>query len=274
MIVGLLASKGGVGRTTLARSLAEAVTGGQQGECSLYELDVCNPKIFSFFSWSGDQVNRRVSKVDNEKCKMVGKCLEACKFGAILKMDDKIGRRTGICRGCGLCREVCPEGAIDWDEIQAGEIGKIKDDKLAIVGGRMAHNDYWEGFLIRKVQQEFPLDPDQHIVVKAPLGLGATALRAVKQAEAMLLVTTTHPSLENEISTFGQIIQGFGVPGGIVLQGSEVTQSVKEHCANLGLECFLVSHLENFGDDETLQQHDPALAKQLDKIWDFVGGVS
>ncbi|NPA95891.1 MAG: hypothetical protein GXO58_10750 [Thermodesulfobacteria bacterium] len=272
MIIGLLASKGGVGRTTLARSLAEAATNERKSKCSLYEMDICNPKILSFYDWSGEQVTRKVSKVLHDKCKMVGKCLEACKFGAILKIDDKIGRRTGICRGCGLCRESCPEGAIDWDEKPAGEIGKVEQGDLAVIGGRIAKDDYWEGFLLKKIQDEYPLEPDMDAVIKAPLGLGATAMRAVKLVEAMVLVTTSHPGLEEEISTFGQILQGFGGPGGVVYQGSEAPQSLKEQCDNWGLECLVLPKLEGL-EKETLQQRDPALAKELNKIWELGGGA-
>ncbi len=264
MIIGLLASKGNVGRADLAMNLAEVALDQSGNKCSLYEMDICHPKILSKFSWNGSKVTRKVSKVIHEKCKMVGKCLEACKFGAIVKADDKIGRRTGICRGCGLCREVCPEGAIDWEEIEAGEIGRLEDGNLVVVGGRQANDNHWEGFLIKKIQEEYPIDPDQNVIIRAPLGLGATSLRAVKQAEVMVLCTASHPTLEHEVSTFGQIVQGFGIPGAIAFKGSTLPDALNSQAKDFGLETFQIP--------ESDASKDSALKENLTKIWQLGGG--
>jgi len=62
MNIALLASKGGIGRSTLAFNLAKLKT--TERKVFLYEFDVANPKLISLFSnWSGQTIKRRVSKV-------------------------------------------------------------------------------------------------------------------------------------------------------------------------------------------------------------------
>lgn len=99
--------------------------------------EVCPKKAISF-------VNGR-SVIDEEKCVKCGKCINACAYGAIVKMErpcakacgmeaigsDKYGRaeiNQDKCVSCGMCLANCPFGAIS-DKAQIFQtIQAIKSD--------------------------------------------------------------------------------------------------------------------------------------------------
>ena len=235
MNIALLASTGGIGRSTLAFNLAKLKA--EDTEVSLYEFDVAYPKLIPFFNnWSGETIKRRVSKVLYDKCKFHQKCFDVCQFGAIKKENNKPVRVVSICRGCGVCVEVCPDHAIDWEEIVSGEIGQAQTDNLTLYAAKLALGQAWEGFLIRKLKESYPMEGNKLNILKAPLGLGAENLRAVKDSNTFILVTSPSIILDEEIKTFGEIVQGFGVPGFVIIRDKEVSKEIEELISNFGLE--------------------------------------
>ncbi len=63
-------------------------------------------------------------KIDNNKCSLCEKCIEACPFGAIQITDSKITINSS-CKMCKLCVKSCPESAISVSE-KKNEIDKSK----------------------------------------------------------------------------------------------------------------------------------------------------
>ena len=59
-----------------------------------------------------------VARVNQDRCRGCGHCLDACPFAAIEMVGDTIeDRKSSIiemhCQGCGTCLSVCPTGAVD-----------------------------------------------------------------------------------------------------------------------------------------------------------------
>ncbi len=64
------------------------------------------------------RISPLVSQIDTEKCIGCGLCAEVCPFGAIAfdEVEGKGHRARNIsasCKGCGLCASTCPQKAID-----------------------------------------------------------------------------------------------------------------------------------------------------------------
>ena len=269
MVIGLLAGRGNVGRTSLSLALARLAA--ERSKVSLYEYDVVSPKLIPFFPWQAEEVKRRITDIDREKCTLAGKCLEACQFGVIKREGDSVRHRLHLCRGCGACREVCPERAIVWKEVPCGEIGRGEQGNVTLHAARLRPEEGWDGFLTRKLRETFPQQGDA--VLKAPLGLSAPALRTVKDSEAFVLVSTVHPQVEDEVKVFGEIIQGFGVPGAVVLNlSAAVPESVSRLCQSLGLTTFSLPRVEGLAPGRELLAEAPELRPTLEEIIAWGGG--
>lgn len=55
-------------------------------------------------------------KVQKEKCKGCGECVEVCPVSAIcLDNEQKATINQDICLGCGCCASCCKNGAISFE---------------------------------------------------------------------------------------------------------------------------------------------------------------
>ena len=57
-------------------------------------------------------------KIDDEKCKSCGECVDVCPADVLKTVDDKTNvANPDECLGCESCVSVCPEEAIAVEEI-------------------------------------------------------------------------------------------------------------------------------------------------------------
>ncbi len=65
-------------------------------------------------------MNRRIIKIDSDKCNGCGACAAACHEGAIRMVNGKaVLTREDYCDGLGDCLPACPTGAIAFEEREA-----------------------------------------------------------------------------------------------------------------------------------------------------------
>jgi NADPH-dependent glutamate synthase beta subunit-like oxidoreductase/Pyruvate/2-oxoacid:ferredoxin oxidoreductase delta subunit/coenzyme F420-reducing hydrogenase delta subunit len=51
-------------------------------------------------------------RVDDERCRACGRCIDVCPFQALRILDERIKLDAALCRGCGLCTAVCPTATV------------------------------------------------------------------------------------------------------------------------------------------------------------------
>ncbi len=226
MIIGLLAPKGGVGRSTLGKALAKTFA------APIYEFDPGYPKLWPEEETEKEEVFWRISRFDRKKCDLCGECISSCQFEALEKAGEAI-RHRGLCHGCGLCKEICPQKAITLKELKVAELVKGKTQGVGVISARFVRRAFLDGVVIKKMKEKFPLP--ERAILKAPCGLHGEALRTVKEAYGLLLVTKPGPHNAEEIKLFGEIVQGIGVPGAVLMNMAEEAQEMDSLCSSYGL---------------------------------------
>ncbi len=227
MIIGLLSLRGGVGRSVLSRALA------QKFSAPVYELEVGLPKLWPAEEKEKEVVFGRLSRFKREKCDLCGDCVKQCQFGALSLEGETIKHRGPFCHGCGLCKEICPKKAIELKEYQVGEIVYGTTDGIELFAGRLLRRTPLEGTVIKKLKERFPLP--SRAILKAPCGLHGEALSGLKEAEALILVTQPWDRLTEEIKLFGELTQGLGLGGIVIVNQVREEVSVASWCTAYGL---------------------------------------
>ncbi|MEN8173934.1 MAG: 4Fe-4S binding protein, partial [Chloroflexota bacterium] len=114
MILAIASGKGGTGKTTVATSLAAALSESGKSVCCL-DCDVEAPNAGLFLRPIFDQQKQAellIPEVNADLCTGSGRCAEVCEFHAIVRLGSKTLVFPELCHGCGSCTLVCPEQAI------------------------------------------------------------------------------------------------------------------------------------------------------------------
>lgn len=110
MKIACLSGKGGAGKTLTAVNLAAVA------EQAVYiDCDVEEPNGRLFFQpdqVTSLQVSTLLPVFDAERCTGCKKCVQFCRFHALMYIKEKPMVFSEVCHSCGGCSLVCPENAI------------------------------------------------------------------------------------------------------------------------------------------------------------------
>ena len=133
MKIACLSGKGGAGKTLVAVNLAWAA-----GKATYIDCDVEEPNGRLF--WKPAQVETTTVSTllpafDPAKCTGCKKCVQFCRFHALMYIKEKPMVFSEVCHSCGGCQLVCPEGAVSEREKPIGvlEIGQSGDVQVSAV---------------------------------------------------------------------------------------------------------------------------------------------
>jgi heterodisulfide reductase subunit A len=88
----------------------------------------------------GVELDPFVARVDPDRCRGEGKCVEECKHRRAITLVEKEvnGKRVkqaevnaALCSGCGMCVAVCPHGAIDVEGWRLDQFNAMVDALVA-----------------------------------------------------------------------------------------------------------------------------------------------
>jgi MinD superfamily P-loop ATPase len=109
MKIAIASGKGGTGKTSMVASLASLAKEAVLADCDVDAADlhlVLPPSLIERHQFRSGHL----AVIREEACRFCGHCIQLCRFGAIVPVDD--GSRFQVdplaCEGCGVCVEFCP----------------------------------------------------------------------------------------------------------------------------------------------------------------------
>jgi MinD superfamily P-loop ATPase len=257
MIIAIASGKGGTGKTTVATSLALAITTNGQdstdrpdrsaepapcqpgpGKESLFlDCDVEEPNAALFLKPELDhceEVGILIPEVDFDRCTYCGRCAEVCVWHAIAVVGRKVLVFPELCHGCGSCTLNCPEGAIHevlhvMGSLESGQAGSIAfGHGILNVGEAMAVP------IIRQLKAKHRSDPDHGVtILDASPGTSCPVVETMRGADFVLLVTEPTPFGLHDLRLTVQVARDeLGLPLGVVINRDGVGDTgVDDYCA-------------------------------------------
>jgi len=214
MKIAVASGKGGTGKTTVALALAHAAEGGAR----LLDCDVEEPNCHLFVRPKREEVlpvTLRAPVIDQERCRLCGKCAEACEFSALAAMPTKVLTFPDLCHGCGACSFVCPSGAITETPIEIGEVRIGSAGDLRLVYGCLHVGKAQAPPVIREVMRH--ASRRATTIIDAPPGSSCPMVAATRRADFILLVTELTPFGLHDLGLAIDTIEPMGIPMGIVI---------------------------------------------------------
>ncbi len=237
MIISVASGKGGTGKTTVATNLALSL----QTEVQLLDCDVEEPNAHLFIKPSiqeKETVFTPVPKIDEDKCTLCRKCVEICRFRAIVVIGETILTFPELCHSCGGCEIVCPEKAISETGRELGDLERGNKDALKFGLGRLRIGEAMAPPLIREVRALS--QAEGVVIIDAPPGTSCPVIAAIKGVDFVLMVTEPTPFGLHDLKLAVEAVKLLGLPHGLVINRSDIGDNgVKEYAAQEGLPILM-----------------------------------
>ncbi len=241
MVIAVASGKGGTGKTTIATSLALAVS---PASTTFLDCDVEAPNAHFFLEPTfskHEEVGLLIPQVDEERCTACGRCAEVCQYHAIVVLAGKVLVFPELCHGCGSCTLNCPEDAIK----------EVPDVLGMLEGGRTASGiNFARGVLnvgepmavpvIRQLKAWQPVQDGEIVIRDVPPGTSCPVVESIRGADFVVLVTEPTPFGLHDLRLAAQLVRDLELPAGVIVNRDGIgDRQVDDYCREAGLPIMM-----------------------------------
>jgi len=219
MIISIASGKGGTGKTTVATNMAIAIG----SDAVLLDCDVEEPNAHLFVNpeiKNTETVFTPVPLIDEEKCTYCRKCVEICRFKAIIVVGETILTFPELCHSCGGCVVVCPEDAITETGRKLGVAESGYAGEVTFAHGRLRVGEAMSPPLIKKVRTF--VQSDKINIIDAPPGTSCPVITAMRGTDFVLMVTEPTPFGLHDLKLAVEAVKILGIPHGLVINRADM----------------------------------------------------
>jgi MinD superfamily P-loop ATPase len=243
MRIAVASGKGGTGKTTVATSLALALSGTDTSvSCLDCDVEAPNAHIFLRPTFTQRQpVNVLIPEVDLDLCTGCGRCADVCQFHAIVVLGKKPLVFPQLCHGCGSCTALCPEKAITEIPKTLGvlESGTTKEG-ITFARGVLNVGEPMAVPVIRQLKNWQNLLEANIVILDSPPGASCPVVETLRGADYVILVTEPTPFGLHDLKLAVELTRELDIPCGIIVNRDGIgDDGVDEYCRSTGLPILM-----------------------------------
>lgn len=234
MKIAVLSGKGGTGKTLVSVNLA-CVSGN-----SVYiDCDVEEPNGHLFFKPKevhSKNVSVWIPFVETNKCIGCRKCVDFCKFNALVYIKDTMLVFEEVCHSCGGCVLLCPQSALSERARKIGEIKTGVSDQVMVITGILNTGEA-SGVPVIKSLLTTVKEEDRDIFIDCPPGSACTVMESIQEADYCVLVAEPTIFGAHNLAMVYQLVKLFNKPHGVVLNKClDQNNPSEEFCISMGIK--------------------------------------
>ena len=274
MKLAVLSGKGGTGKTFVSVNLAVTA-----GHATYIDCDVEEPNGRLFLKPEAVQsaeVYTTVPTFDPERCIGCRKCVDFCRFHALVFLKQKPKLFEEVCHACGGCALVCPVGAVREVKRPIGVVETGRRGDLRTVTGILNPG---ESSGVPVIQQAIAKSGRDFTVIDCPPGSGCPVLESVTEADACILVTEPTAFGFHNLQMVYELAALLHKPTGVVLNkaADEPYEPLERFCAEHSVPILAripySRRLASLGaDGQVAVEADPDAARRFRELYDRIGG--
>ena len=230
MKIACLSGKGGAGKTLAAVNLATAA-----GNAVYIDCDVEEPNGHLFLKPDRTEevtVSALLPEFDPGRCTGCKKCVEFCRFHALMYIREKPMVFSEVCHSCGGCSLVCPENAVTEREKPVGrlQIGMAGDVKT--VTGILNPGEASGIPVIREALKQ----AEGLTIIDGPPGSACSVMESVMDADFCILVAEPTAFGFHNFQMVYELVSLLGKPCGVVINKQDAPyEPLEQFCREQGL---------------------------------------
>ncbi len=221
----IISGKGGTGKTTITASLADMIPGKIILDADVDAADMfilMNPGEIRATKFTG----KAAAVIDSDRCISCRRCLELCRFHAIVVDEGKYRVDELSCDGCTLCRLACPVKAIAMKERIVGEWYTSVTGWGDFVYARLIPGGENSGSLVTMVKRQAQLLAREKnidlLLIDGPPGIGCPVIAAISGVHLAIIVTEPTYSGISDLERVFQLTTHFKIKSGIVINRYDI----------------------------------------------------
>lgn len=245
----VISGKGGTGKTSLTASFAALERAMVVSDCDVDAADlhlVLSPTVIQKGWFSGGVV----AEIDQKSCTACGRCYQECRFKAIEKREDEIGKLTYwidplACEGCGVCNLVCPAGAVKVKDAYNGQwfISRTRLDQ-PMTHAQLGVAEENTGRLVTMIREKAVAEAGTNslsqILIDGSPGTGCPVIASLSGVVYALIVTEPTVSGVHDLKRILEVTRHFQVASGVVINKADLNEEmagrIKKVVADYGAE--------------------------------------
>lgn len=272
MKIGVLSGKGGAGKTFVAVNLAAAA-----GQAVYIDCDVEEPNGRLF--WKPENVSRTpvstlLPEFDAAKCSGCKKCVQFCRFHALLYIKEKPMVFPEVCHSCGGCEMVCPQGAIREVPKPVGVLEEGQHGDVKVVTGVLNPGEASGIPVIRQALKQ----AEGLTVIDCPPGSACSVMECVMDADYCVLVAEPTAFGFHNFQMVHELAALLQKPCGVVInKQTEPYAPLEDYCREKHLPVLdRISYDPALGKllagNAIAAERLPAYRERFAAIWEKIGG--
>ncbi len=207
----VISGKGGTGKTTLTAAIATLSRSHVLADCDVDAADlhlILEPTVERCEDFKGG----KTAFINADTCTQCNECTRMCRFEAIHDYTvDAIS-----CEGCGVCAQVCPQGAVSMQQHVSGQWFVSRTRAGHMVHARLGIAEENSGKLVTLVRQQAKLIAEKEhkelVIIDGPPGIGCPVIAAITGVDLLLAVTEPTLSGIHDLERVVGVAQHFNVP--------------------------------------------------------------
>lgn len=222
----IVSGKGGTGKTSITGAFAALAKNSLLCDADVDAADLhllTAPTVKATTPFMGGSLAR----IRKDDCLQCERCRELCKFDAI--SDDYVVEPLS-CEGCGVCVDLCPEQAIDFDVQQCGEWFISETRFGPMVHARLGIAEENSGKLVSLVRQAAAKLAEEKecdlIITDGPPGIGCPVIASIGGATALVIIVEPTVSGLHDMKRVADLAVHFKVPGMVCINKYDLNPEI------------------------------------------------
>lgn len=234
----ILSGKGGTGKTTVSSAFIHLSKAKAFADC-----DVDAPNLHLLMKEMGepkvsDFIGLPKAKIDSSKCVRCGKCVEVCRFDAVVRKEDRFVIDGFSCEGCGVCAMMCPTGAISMHDEPAGKLKRYQDEQNTAIfsTAKLNMGSGTSGKLVTEVKKQMldsGVKTDLAIIDGSP-GIGCPVIASISGVDFVLIVAEPSISGMSDMERIIETAMQFQTKIGVCINkfdiNEELSKKIETYC--------------------------------------------